>query len=287
VAIGRATPQKRSNAYNIFVLVLTVLSLVVMVCLLLPLSEQTLTLLRYYDNVICVVFLIDFFLNLKNARKKSDYFIHERGWLDLIGSLPSLGVLRITGLLRLARLSRLARIARLLRGEEKKSLVKDVLTNRSQYAALITVLLALIVLTVSSTLVLQFESKAPDAHITTGWDAFWYSVVTITTVGYGDYYPITFWGRVTGMFIMFAGVGIIGALASILASVLVGGSAPEETEEVPGVEPPPSVEQELAGIKEELALLRQALERRDANGGPPPTRAAAEPLAEGDPLPVP
>ena len=162
--------------------------------------------------------------------------------------------------MRLARLSRLARIIRLLSGEQKKALVKDVLTNRSQYAAFITVLLALIVLTVSSTLVLQFESKSPDAHITTGWDAFWYSVVTITTVGYGDYYPVTFWGRITGMFIMFAGIGIIGALASILASVLVGGSS-EEEEETPVVEPALTVEQELAGIKEELALLRQMLEK--------------------------
>jgi voltage-gated potassium channel len=287
MAAEKARPRKRSNSYNIFILVLTILSLVVMVCLLLPLSEQTLTLLQFYDNMICVIFLIDFFLNLKNAPKKSDYFIRERGWLDLLGSMPSLGLFRFGGLLRLARLSRLARIIRLLRGEQRKALVKDVLMNRSQYAAFITILLALIVLTVSSTLVLQFESKAPDAHITTGWDAFWYSIVTITTVGYGDYYPVTFWGRITGMFIMFAGVGIIGALASILASVLVGGSAPEEDEEAPEVAPALSVEQELAGIKGELASLRQVLERRYANGGPPQTGAAAEPLAEGDPLPVP
>jgi voltage-gated potassium channel len=261
------SPRKRSNAYSIFILLLTILSLLVMVALLLPLSEQTLTLLRVYDNLICVIFLIDFFLNLKNAQKKSDYFIRERGWLDLLGSMPALGISRYGGLLRLARLSRLARIMRLLRGEEKKALIKDVVTNRSRYAAFITILLALIVLTVCSTLVLQFESKSPNASITTGWDAFWYAVVTITTVGYGDYYPVTFWGRVTGMFIMFAGIGIIGALASILASVLVGGSSPEENEESPAVEPGPSVEQELAGIKQELALLRGMLERKDGSGG--------------------
>ena len=166
-------------------------------------------------------------------------------------------------------MSRLARITRLLRGEQKKALVKDVLNNRSQYAAFITILLALIVLTVCSTLVLQFESKSPDAHITTGWDAFWYSVVTITTVGYGDYYPVTFWGRITGMFIMFAGIGIIGALASILASVLVGGSSPEEDEETPVVEAVMTVEQELAGIKGELALLRQLLEKKEDGIGVP------------------
>ena len=51
--------------------------------------------------------------------------------------------------------------------------------------------------------------------------------MTITTVGYGDFFPITFLGRLTGVFVMFAGIGIIGALASILASLLVSSSSPE------------------------------------------------------------
>jgi voltage-gated potassium channel len=258
------SPGQHSNAYNIFILVLTVLSLAVMVVLLLPLSDQTLKLLTFYDNLICVIFLIDFFLNLRGASKKSDYFIKERGWLDLLGSIPSLGLLtnagKFAGLFRLARLSRFARITRLLRGENKKTLVKDVLENRSRYAMFITILLTLLVLTVSSVLVLQFESKSPDANINSGGDALWYSIVTITTVGYGDRYPVTTGGRVTAMFIMFMGVGIIGALASILASLLVGGSSPEE-EEVPGEVAAPTVETELATIKNELAFLRQLLEK--------------------------
>lgn len=220
--------RKTSNAYNIFILVLTVLSLGVMVLLLLPLSDATIQLLTVYDNLICVIFLIDFFLNLRGAAKKSDYFIGQRGWLDLLGSIPSLGLVanagKFVGLFRLARLSRLARITRLLRGENKKTLVKDVLDHRSQYAAFLTILLTILVLTVASVLVLQFESKSQNANITTGGDALWYSLVTITTVGYGDFYPVTPGGRVTAVFIMFMGVGIIGALASILASLLVGSS---------------------------------------------------------------
>ena len=62
--MAQAEGPERSNAYNLFVLVLTVQSLVIMVGLLLPLSEQTLQLLRVYDNLICVVFLIDFAVNL-------------------------------------------------------------------------------------------------------------------------------------------------------------------------------------------------------------------------------
>ncbi len=258
------SPRQHSNAYNIFILVLTVLSLAIMVVMLLPISDATLTLLSYYDNLICVIFLIDFYLNFKAAPKKADYFLRQGGWLDLLGSIPSFGITRYGGLLRLARLGRFARIIRLLRGENKKTLIKDILENRSRYATFLTILLTILVLTVSSTLVLQFESKSPDAKITSGGDALWYSIVTITTVGYGDYYPVTAAGRITAMFIMFMGVGIIGALASILASLLVGGSSPDEDEATPAAEPAPTVEEELASIKSELAAMHQLLEKMGA-----------------------
>jgi voltage-gated potassium channel len=218
------TEHQASHAYDLFILVLTVLSLVIMVALLLPLNAATIQLLRTYDNLICVVFLIDFGLNLSRSHPKRNYFVERRGWLDLLGSIPSLGgAFKLTALFRLARLSRLARIARLLRGQDRKELAGDVLRNRGQYAAFITILAAFIVLTIASVLVLQFESKSPDANITTGGDALWWGVVTITTVGYGDTYPVSIAGRLTGVFVMFAGVGIIGALASILASILVPG----------------------------------------------------------------
>ena len=68
---------------------------------------------------------------------------------------------------------------------------------------------------------IQFESRSADSNITTGGDALWWAFVTITTVGYGDQFPVTTLGRTVGVFVMFAGVGIIGSLASILASVLV------------------------------------------------------------------
>ena len=155
-----AAPQ-RSHAYSLFILVLTVVSLIIMVALLLPFTDQTIQLLTVYDNLICAVFLVDFFLNLVHAPNKAEYFIQERGWLDLIGSFPTLGVFHYTALLRLARLSRLARITRLLRTDNRRELVADVLKNRSQYAAFVTLTLALIVLTTASTLVLAFESRSP------------------------------------------------------------------------------------------------------------------------------
>jgi len=266
--VGKSAPE-HGNSYNIFILILTIFSLIIMVLLLLPWDEETIFLLLFYDNLICVIFLADFANNLYRAPSKRGYFINQRGWLDLIGSIPTLGagVFRFTALLRLARLSRLARIGRLLGGKNRKALIADVLHNRGQYALFITVLLTVMVLTLGSLVMLQVESRS-DGSIQTGGDALWWALVTITTVGYGDYYPVTTLGRFVAAFVMFAGVGIIGALASILASLLVTSPSPEEatTETAPeplaaapAAEPSAAMAQELAAIRAELTLLRQAV----------------------------
>jgi voltage-gated potassium channel len=189
----------------------------------------------------------------------------ETGRLDLLGSIPTFGFFRFTALLRLARLSRLARITRLLRGENKRELLQDVVTHRGQYAALITILSAFLVLTLSSVLMLQFESKSPDANIKTGGGSLWWGVVTITTVGYGDEYPVTTMGRLITTLVMFAGVGIIGALASILASILVPPPATQEEKDQDASDAR-AVQDQLVEIRNELSALRHAL----AVGGPDP-----------------
>jgi voltage-gated potassium channel len=259
---------KHGNAYNIFILVLTIYSLAIMVVLLLPLNPATRDAVNIWDNAICVIFLIDFGMNMYGSHPRREYFIHQRGWLDLLGSIPSFGFLPFTALFRLARLSRLGRIAKLLQGQAGKDLVLDVLNNRSQYAAFITILLAGMILSVASILILQFEVGAPDGNIKTGGEALWWAIVTITTVGYGDFFPVTFLGRLTAVFVMFAGIGIIGALASILASLLVAPSTPEvpATEEAPSVavtaaDPGSSgaIVAELASLRAEIAAMRAAL----------------------------
>jgi voltage-gated potassium channel len=287
--LAGSRPKKTgfSNAYEMFVFVLTLLSLVIMVLLIAPFSEATHQLLSIYDNLICIVFLFDFFMRLRRAPTPGQYFFRERGWLDLLGSVPSLGVLRYTGLLRLARLSRLARIIRLLRGKQRETIIKDVLDHRGQYAAFITILAAAVVLVVASIVALAFETApGADGNITTGGDALWWAIVTMTTVGYGDHFPVTAGGRITATFVMFMGVGIIGALASILASFLVAPSSSEETEgpdgqagqapteraaavgtsAVPvGSAVTTAVEEELRAIRTELEALRLSMEAKGSS----------------------
>jgi voltage-gated potassium channel len=259
--------RQHGNAYNIFILVLTIFSLVAMALLVLPiLRDDTRQLLMVYDNVICLIFLGDFVYNLSGSKPRRAYFIHERGWLDLLGSVPSFGFFQFTALLRLARLSRLGRIGRLLGAKDRAAIVRDVLENRGQYATFITLLAAGLVLSVASVLVLQVEGKNPDANITTPGDALWWGLVTITTVGYGDTFPVTLLGRSIGVLVMIAGVGIIGALASILASLLVPpAKEDEEAASAPAAASPAGTDAilaELVKVRAEMAALREAVQSR-------------------------
>ena len=261
--------RRHGYAYDVFIFVLTIISLINMVAMLLPLDDSVIGLLQFYDLIICIIFLGDFIFNLRLAPSKSDFLFKERGWLDLLGSIPSMGLTKYAGLLRLARLSRLARIWRLLREEGGKDLLADVIKNRSHYTVYVTILLVIIVLGTASVLVLQFESQSAGANIATGRDAFWYSIVTITTVGYGDFYPVTQGGRATAVFVMVAGVGLIGVLASLLSSLLVGSpSTPQgaDEESAPAAVPAPELEAEMVAIKNELAALRQWLEQMSMKG---------------------
>lgn len=279
--------RTHGNAYEIFILVMTLLSLVVMGLLLLPLSEPVHVALMFYDNVICLVFLVDFLYNLAGSHPRRAYLIGQRGWLDLLGSIPALGVLRWTVLFRLARLSRLARILRAYEGRHKKDLLRDVLRNRGQYALFFTLLMVMLVLTTASVLMLTFEAADPQANIRSGGDSLWWAFATLTTVGYGDLFPVTNGGRAVAVGVMFAGIGVIGALASILASVLVPAPSPElesqlsgEEETAPTVQPgteAPSdgalldeltrLRVELVAVRSEVAGLRLSLERPANPGG--------------------
>lgn len=82
---------------------------------------------------------------------------------------------------------------------------------------------------VGSLAVLDAEQNAPDANITNYGDALWWAFVTITTVGYGDYYPVTLWGRLIAGCLMISGIALIGSVTATLASWVVDMISDDET----------------------------------------------------------
>ncbi|EME62530.1 ion transport protein, partial [Rhodococcus ruber BKS 20-38] len=78
-----------------------------------------------------------------------------------------------------------------------------------------------LLLVVSSLAMLDAERTAPDATITTYPDALWWSAVTVTTVGYGDFAPVTATGRLIAVALMIAGIALLGVVTATLASWLV------------------------------------------------------------------
>ena len=90
-----------------------------------------------------------------------------------------------------------------------------ILKHRSLFRVLLS---ALGLLFLGAWLVMLFESNAPGSNIHTYKDALWWAVVTVTTVGYGDRYPVTEGGRLVATVLMFVGIGLIGVLTATVAS---------------------------------------------------------------------
>lgn len=218
---GQHTIQLHSTSYDLFILVLTIFALLVAAGLLLPTRPSVEAILLWVDFIVCMIFLFDFFSSLWRAPKRADFFFRRGGWLDLLGSIPVVPGLSWTAVFRLARLNRAIRIRRRFRGEERLDVVADARTNPARSALLTTIILAFLLVTVASLLILRFERAAPGANITTGAVAFWWAIVTMTTVGYGDFVPVTHSGRILAVLLMMFGVGIFAVLTSFFASHLM------------------------------------------------------------------
>ena len=81
--------------------------------------------------------------------------------------------------------------------------------------------MGILVLEFGSLWILHLEQYVPDANITSASDALWYAIVTISTVGYGDQFPVTDKGRIVGSLIIVIGVGTFGTSTGYLANVFL------------------------------------------------------------------
>lgn len=174
------------------------------------LSPEVSSVLQLTDTLICIIFLIDFMRRLLKSENKLHFM--KWGWIDLISSIPAIDVLRAG---RFVRLFRLLRILRAIRST--KALVTYVFANRKRGAFSTVAVISILLIIFSSVSILLVEND-PNSNIKTAEDAIWWSFVTITTVGYGDKFPITTEGRMIAAVLMVAGVGLFGTFTGYVAS---------------------------------------------------------------------
>ena len=214
---------------------------------LMRLTPETQGVLDYADYVVCILFLADFVFSLLRAPHRWRYFI-TWGWLDLLSSIPTMHIMRW------GRAARIVRVLRVLRGlRAAKLLVSLVLQRKAESSFLAVGLVALLLIVFCSIAVLHVETE-PASNIKSAEDALWWAFATVTTVGYGDRYPVTSEGRFIAAILMCAGVGLFGTFSGFLAAWFIG---PETA--VGG----PRVSAEIRQLREEVAELRRILERRE------------------------
>lgn len=209
---GREDGDKGITPYQLFMLALCLWAIASLgTGTVFRLDAETQTILDYADNTVCGFFLVDFLVSLYRAPRRWAY-LASWGWVDLLSSIPTIDALRW------GRTARLVRILRVLRGvKSARALAHFVVARRAQSAFLAAMLLTLILVVFASVAMLQFE-VSPDANIRTAEDALWWSISTMTTVGYGDTYPKSPEGRMVAVFLMAAGVGVFGTFSGLIAA---------------------------------------------------------------------
>lgn len=209
-----AAERREVNGYELFIAALSVISIINIVLALVISDSAVKNVVTIVDTGLCVVFFADFLGRLRRAESKRGYFFRQLGWLDLLGSLPLPG-------LRIARVFRVVRVVRLVRAVGMKTLINKVLHDRASSALYTVLVLCVLVIQYGSMFELVANRSSPDANITTASDSVWYTIVTITTVGYGDKYPVTNPRRIVGVLIMVVGVGLFGVLTGYLANTFL------------------------------------------------------------------
>lgn len=220
--IDKANSSLHANLPSPIELAMTLLSLLSVIVVLAmtfgSLSEETYRLLMFLDAGICIIFITNFFVGLYKARQRRYYIKHH--WIDLVASIPAIEPLRFARLFQILRVIRLLRMAH--------SIIGPLLKQRRETTLATLLIIMVTVLSFSSVLILLVESGAPNANIHTAEDAIWWAMVTISTVGYGDFYPVTTAGHVIGTLVIIAGVSFFGVMSGYVASIII---IPEENEQ--------------------------------------------------------
>lgn len=235
-----SVPARAEERTSVAQLVMVVLSLYVLVALsvetIVRLSPETTALLQLIDTFICIIFLIDF--GVRFAKAPSKWKFMRWGWIDLLASIPMLDAFRFGRLVRVIRVMRAFRSARVFAA---------FFIQRRADSALASVVSIAISLVIFGSIAMLNVERGEQANIRTPSDALWWSLTTITTVGYGDRYPVTTEGRVIAVLLMVAGAALFSTFTAFIATYFMQ----------------PAVENhdDVKALAEEVRALREELER--------------------------
>jgi voltage-gated potassium channel len=206
--------QETFGPYDLFMVFVSILSFINIALYLLLSDQAVLYVIGAIDFVLSGFFLIDFSKRFVKSKSKRGYFFNNFGWADLLASvpLPQFNILRVFRLFKSYWIVKRIGVANVSKG----------LIKNSASSALFTILfLIILLLEFGSIGILYAERTNADLNIATASDALWWVYVTITTVGYGDTYPVSQGGRIIGMLVMLAGVGLFGVLTGYLANKFI------------------------------------------------------------------
>lgn len=216
--------NQSQSRFGLLDFVITILSIYVLGALALDtftvLDEEVSKLIGYFDYLICAVFFFEFWYRLFTAENKWQYL--KWGWVDLISAIPMIDAFRTARLVKLVRIIRIIKAYRSV-----QQLLTYLFHNRVKGTFASAILTAVLMLIFSAIAILKVETL-PESNIKTAEDAIWWAFVTITTVGYGDKYPITSEGRIVAAILMTVGVGLFGTFTAYISSWFVQGNQPQK-----------------------------------------------------------
>lgn len=214
---------------TIFRFFLVILSIYVLVSLfvqsMFDLSPEMDRLMEHIDTFVCCIFLVDFFVRLHQAPSKGAFL--KWGWIDFVSSIPMLQQFRAGSLLRIIRFVRVLRAVRSIR-----VIWLYLFGSRGKNTFITVAAVSCLLMMGGSIIIFNVEKDQAQGNIKTPSDAIWWSIVTITTVGYGDRFPVSDEGRAVAAVLMTAGVGLFGTFTGFIASMFVEPDIKREESEI-------------------------------------------------------
>lgn len=210
-----------SKSFAILIQLLIILSVITFSIETLPdLKPQTRVVLNSIEIFCVFIFTLEYLARIYVADKKVKFIFSFFGLIDFFAILPfylSFGVdLRSLRILRLFRIFRLLKLVRY--NKAMQHFTQAMLMAREQIILFMAITLVLIYFAAVG--IYYFENEAQPEHFSSIFESLWWSIVTLTTVGYGDVYPITVGGRIFTFFILLIGLGIVAIPTGIISSSL-------------------------------------------------------------------